>query len=219
MWGDRAGWPLHRRAGRGRIRNRALPDWRIETSARLRPDHRLGRQIDDGSPRSTTIPVPSANDGPRWVWSPICSITRPIIAARSMHADASGGSRPIPICRSCRMTAHARYRTTRTANPRRHRRAGDEAALEAVRVAALGKNGSITALLKTLGTLPPEERKSSGAADQRSQGPRQRGAHRAPRGVQEPRRSRRGSTPRASTSRCRCARRRSRSAASIRSPR
>ena len=40
--------------------------------------------------------------------------------------------------------------------------AGDEAALEAVRVAALGKNGSITALLKTLGTLPPEQRKSQG---------------------------------------------------------
>ncbi len=40
--------------------------------------------------------------------------------------------------------------------------AGDEAALEGVRVAALGKNGSITALLKTLGTLPPDERKSQG---------------------------------------------------------
>src|ERR1700681_1005939 len=40
--------------------------------------------------------------------------------------------------------------------------AGDEAALEAVRVAALGKNGSLTALLKTLGTLPPEERKTQG---------------------------------------------------------
>jgi phenylalanyl-tRNA synthetase alpha chain len=40
--------------------------------------------------------------------------------------------------------------------------AQDEAALEAVRVAALGRNGSITALLKTLGTLPPEERKSKG---------------------------------------------------------
>src|SRR6201998_92645 len=39
---------------------------------------------------------------------------------------------------------------------------GDEAALEAVRVSALGKNGSITALLKTLGTLAPEERKSQG---------------------------------------------------------
>ena len=36
--------------------------------------------------------------------------------------------------------------------------AGDDAALEAVRVAALGKNGTITALLKTLGALPPEQR-------------------------------------------------------------
>ena len=40
--------------------------------------------------------------------------------------------------------------------------ANDEASLEKVRVAALGKNGSITALLKTLGALPPEERKSQG---------------------------------------------------------
>jgi len=40
--------------------------------------------------------------------------------------------------------------------------ANDETALEAVRVAALGRNGSITALLKTLGTLPPEERKTKG---------------------------------------------------------
>jgi phenylalanyl-tRNA synthetase alpha chain len=40
--------------------------------------------------------------------------------------------------------------------------AGDDAALEAARVAALGKNGSLTALLKTLGTLPPEERKTQG---------------------------------------------------------
>ena len=40
--------------------------------------------------------------------------------------------------------------------------AGDDAALEMVRVAALGKNGTITALLKTLGTLPPEQRKSQG---------------------------------------------------------
>jgi phenylalanyl-tRNA synthetase alpha chain len=40
--------------------------------------------------------------------------------------------------------------------------AADEAALDAVRVAALGKNGSVTALLKTLGALPPEQRKSQG---------------------------------------------------------
>jgi phenylalanyl-tRNA synthetase alpha chain len=40
--------------------------------------------------------------------------------------------------------------------------AGDETALEAVRVAALGKQGSITALLRTLGAMAPEERKSQG---------------------------------------------------------
>src|SRR5271170_1062429 len=40
--------------------------------------------------------------------------------------------------------------------------AGDEAALEAARVAALGKSGSLTALLKTLGTLTPDERKTQG---------------------------------------------------------
>ncbi len=42
--------------------------------------------------------------------------------------------------------------------------ASDEAALEAVRVAALGKSGLVTGLLKTLGALPPEERKAAGAA-------------------------------------------------------
>src|SRR5437763_5227103 len=40
--------------------------------------------------------------------------------------------------------------------------AADDAALEAVRIAALGKNGTITALLKTLGALPPEQRRSQG---------------------------------------------------------
>jgi phenylalanyl-tRNA synthetase alpha chain len=42
--------------------------------------------------------------------------------------------------------------------------AADEAALEAVRVAALGRNGSISALLKILGTMTPDERKQQGAA-------------------------------------------------------
>src|SRR5690606_38231599 len=40
--------------------------------------------------------------------------------------------------------------------------AGDEAALEAVRVAALGKKGSISELMKTLGGMSPEERKVQG---------------------------------------------------------
>src|ERR1700724_2294371 len=42
--------------------------------------------------------------------------------------------------------------------------AGDEAALEAVRVAALGKKGLISALLSTLGKMSPDERKTQGAA-------------------------------------------------------
>src|ERR1700684_3673170 len=42
--------------------------------------------------------------------------------------------------------------------------AGDESALEAVRVAALGKKGSISALLSTLGKMSPDERKTQGAA-------------------------------------------------------
>ncbi len=42
--------------------------------------------------------------------------------------------------------------------------AGDLAALDAVRVSALGKTGRISGLLKTLGALPPEERKTTGAA-------------------------------------------------------
>src|ERR1700716_455874 len=41
--------------------------------------------------------------------------------------------------------------------------AGDETALEAVRVAALGKKGSISALLATLGKMSPDERKTEGA--------------------------------------------------------
>ncbi|MBB4121033.1 phenylalanine--tRNA ligase subunit alpha [Martelella radicis] len=42
--------------------------------------------------------------------------------------------------------------------------AGDEAAIEAVRVAAIGKKGSVSELLKTLGKMDPEERKTRGAA-------------------------------------------------------
>jgi len=42
--------------------------------------------------------------------------------------------------------------------------ANDEAALETVRVSALGKKGSISALLATLGKMSPDERKTQGAA-------------------------------------------------------
>jgi len=40
--------------------------------------------------------------------------------------------------------------------------ASDEAALEAVRVSVLGKSGSVSALLKTLGAMTPDERKMQG---------------------------------------------------------
>ncbi|KIZ47492.1 MULTISPECIES: phenylalanine--tRNA ligase subunit alpha [Rhodopseudomonas] len=42
--------------------------------------------------------------------------------------------------------------------------AADEAAIEAVRVGALGKKGAISALLSTLGKMTPEQRKTEGAA-------------------------------------------------------
>ena len=42
--------------------------------------------------------------------------------------------------------------------------AGDEAAIEAVRVSALGKKGSISERLKTLGSMSPEERQAAGPA-------------------------------------------------------
>ncbi len=41
-------------------------------------------------------------------------------------------------------------------------RAGDEASLEQLRVSALGKKGSVSELLKTLGGMSPEERKAKG---------------------------------------------------------
>src|SRR5688500_18690700 len=40
--------------------------------------------------------------------------------------------------------------------------AADGAAVEALRVAYLGKQGSISALLKTLGAMPPEQRQVEG---------------------------------------------------------
>ena len=42
--------------------------------------------------------------------------------------------------------------------------AQDEASLEAVRVALLGKKGSVSALLAGLGEMAPDERKKRGAA-------------------------------------------------------
>jgi phenylalanyl-tRNA synthetase alpha chain len=41
--------------------------------------------------------------------------------------------------------------------------AGDAAAVEALRISLFGKTGQVTALLKSLGTMPPEARKEAGA--------------------------------------------------------
>ena len=48
--------------------------------------------------------------------------------------------------------------------PRRLNAANDEAAIEAVRIAALGKKGSISEKLKSLGSMSPEERQLQGPA-------------------------------------------------------
>ena len=58
------------------------------------------------------------------------------------------------------MTDHAKLENDLTAQIAG---AADEAALEAVRVAALGKKGSVSELLKGLGAMSPEERKEQGA--------------------------------------------------------
>ena len=42
--------------------------------------------------------------------------------------------------------------------------AGDEASLEAIRVSSLGKKGSISQMMKTLGSMSPEERQQAGPA-------------------------------------------------------
>ena len=40
--------------------------------------------------------------------------------------------------------------------------AGDLASLEALRVEALGRSGAVTALMKTLGTIPADQRRAHG---------------------------------------------------------
>src|SRR4051812_19769520 len=96
--------------------------------------------------------------------------------------------------------------------------AGDEATLEAVRVAALGKKGSISALLATLGKMSPDERKTQGAAINLAKD-KVSLALSARRDILKSGRSMPGLLRKPSTSRCRYARRRRKPAASIRSAR
>ena len=97
--------------------------------------------------------------------------------------------------------------------------AADEAALEAERVAALGKKGVVSELLKTLGAMPPEARQVMGPALNGLKDRVTEAHRRPPRRPQGRASSSGGSPPTPSTSRCRCAPRRSRPAASIRSAR
>ena len=96
--------------------------------------------------------------------------------------------------------------------------ADDEAALEAVRVAALGKKGSISALLATLGKMSPEERKEKGPLINGLKDRVTEASRRGARCSSAPRWSS-GSTPRPSTSPCRPRTIRRTPAASIRSAR
>jgi phenylalanyl-tRNA synthetase alpha subunit len=68
--------------------------------------------------------------------------------------------------------------------------AQDEAALEVVRIGALGKKGSISAMLATLGKMSPDERRTRGVEIN---------------ALKDKRRSRRALRPRQWTSRCRFA--------------
>ena len=86
--------------------------------------------------------------------------------------------------------------------------AADLGALEAARVAALGKKGSVTGLMKTLGGLAPEQRKEFGAPREPAQG-RDRGRARRAQGHAQRLGARSaGSRRRRSTSPCRRGRRR-----------
>ena len=62
------------------------------------------------------------------------------------------------------MSLDAQIDTLRTEITAAVTAAADEAQIEAVRVGALGKKGSVSALLATLGKMEPEERKTAGAA-------------------------------------------------------
>jgi phenylalanyl-tRNA synthetase alpha chain len=62
------------------------------------------------------------------------------------------------------MSLEAQIETLRTELSAAIAAADNEAALDAVRVAALGKKGSVSALLATLGSMAPEDRKSAGPA-------------------------------------------------------
>ena len=96
--------------------------------------------------------------------------------------------------------------------------ARDEAALESVRVSALGKSGSVSALLKTLGAMTPDERKTQGPVINGLKDRVTAAIAAAKESLALPR-SMRGSIPKRSTSLCRCVKRQPKPDACIRSAR
>ena len=68
------------------------------------------------------------------------------------------------VLREFSMSLDTQIETLRTELSAAIAGADNEAALDAVRVAALGKKGSVSALLATLGSMAPEDRKSAGPA-------------------------------------------------------
>ena len=142
--------PIYRRPrqGRGRGRPQGAVRSRHPRAGRVRGDRRQGQ----GRAGGLTLLAGRLRDGRA--------------TGRSLRASQRRGRR---VCRhgsqaSTSETCHDRHCRTRTArsSTRMVAAAADEAALEAVRVAALGKKGSVSALLKTLGTMSPDERKEQG---------------------------------------------------------
>ena len=76
--------------------------------------------------------------------------------------------------------------------------AADEQAIEAVRVAALGKKGSVSEMLKTLGAMSAGGAPDQGPGDQRPEEPRHRSARRPQGRTARMRRSPRGLPPKRS---------------------
>ena len=80
--------------------------------------------------------------------------------------------------------------------------APNPAELENAKARYLGKSGRVTELLKGLGALPPDEKKTRGAEINQAKARIEAALNGAPRGAGRGRAGRHSCTPRRSTSRC-----------------
>src|SRR5215510_10756504 len=93
----------------------------------------------------------------------MCSITRLITAAScTACSPRPPANHTTPIYSSCRSDALSDLNALEQGLNESIAAANDEAALEAVRVAALGRKGAVSELLKTLGAMTPEQRREQG---------------------------------------------------------